>query len=385
MPLRVLSIATLFPSEQRPGFGQFVARQFDELVEREDIDLTVICPVARQEASGQTRSYPVHYVKFGALPLVGSPWNPISIKRSILSLVHRMHAEQPFDLVDAQFFFPDGPAAARIATELGLPLSIKARGSDIHLWGRKGYARKMMLAAAEQAGGILAVSAALREDMARLGIDRGKINVHYTGLDHSRFHPRDRAQAREKFHFSMSCDQPLIVSLGNLIPLKGHDIAMDAMATIIGARLIIVGNGPEQARLNRRRSSLWLAGKVWITALPQEEVAVLLAAADVMVLASAEEGLANAWIEALASGTPIVITDVGGAREVVTSPAAGRIVERNPDAIARALNEILSDPPSQAEVAAHAARFSWEANAAQLAEHYRRVAGAGPPSRVIRS
>ena len=68
----------------------------------------------------------------------------------------------------------------------------------------------------------------------------------------------------------------------------------------------------------------------------------------------------------------------------MTSPAAGRLVERNPAAIAAAVRELLADPPSQAEVAAHAARFSWEANAAQLAAHYRLVAGA-VPSRVSRS
>jgi glycosyltransferase involved in cell wall biosynthesis len=92
------------------------------------------------------------------------------------------------------------------------------------------------------------------------------------------------------------------------------------------------------------------------------------------VLPSADEGLANAWIEALACGTPLVITDVGGAREVVRDASAGRLVERTPGAIAVGVQQLISNPPSQAEVAAHAARFSWEANAAQLAEHYFLVA-----------
>ncbi|RZA28161.1 MAG: glycosyltransferase, partial [Proteobacteria bacterium] len=106
---------------------------------------------------------------------------------------------------------------------------------------------------------------------------------------------------------------------------------------------------------------------------------VLLSAANVMVLPSASEGLANAWVEALACGTPLVICDAGGAREVVRDASAGRIVARDAGAIAAAVAEILAAPPQPQEVAANAAHFSWEANAAALAEYYERIcAGAAP-------
>jgi glycosyltransferase involved in cell wall biosynthesis len=97
-----------------------------------------------------------------------------------------------------------------------------------------------------------------------------------------------------------------------------------------------------------------------------------------MVLPSEREGLANAWIEALACGTPLIIPDIGGAREVLAvpdngRPAAGRLAARTPEAIAAAVLDLLAAPPSQAEVAACAARFSWEANAAALAAIYEGV------------
>jgi teichuronic acid biosynthesis glycosyltransferase TuaC len=109
-------------------------------------------------------------------------------------------------------------------------------------------------------------------------------------------------------------------------------------------------------------------GNVGHDLLPQ-----LLSAASAMMLISQSEGLANAWIEALACGTPIVIPDVGGAREVVTSPAAGWIVAREPAAIAAALADLIAHSPAQPDVAACAARFSWEANAAALAQIYEGV------------
>src|SRR3546814_13089991 len=96
------------------------------------------------------------------------------------------------------------------------------------------------------------------------------------------------------------------------------------------------------------------------------------AAADVMALPSASEGLANAWIEALACGTPIVISDAGGAREVVDRAEAGRIVAREPLAIATAIRDLLSNPPSAVSVRDTVRRFSWKANGDALPAHDRK-------------
>lgn len=381
MTLRVLSLSTLFPRPDKPGFGRFVARQFEALAERGGIDLTVIAPFGRPLRGGPTqldhsRGYPVHYLPFPTIPKLGALWNARSIARAALPLVRRLHAAAPFDLVDAQFFFPDGPAAARIADALDLPLTIKARGSDIHYWGHQRFAGDQVRAAAKQARGLLAVSEALKADMAALGMEPGKIAVHYTGLDHGLFQPRPRQDVRQALAARVPNDGPLLASVGNLIALKGHAIAVEALTRLPGARLAIAGTGEEQANLGAMAQRLGLADRVHLLgSVEPAEIATLLCAADAMVLPSENEGLANVWIEALACGTPLVITNVGGAREIVTSLSAGRLVERNPAAIASAVRELLANPPSQAAVAAHASRFSWEANAAQLAAHYRLVAG----------
>ena len=92
-----------------------------------------------------------------------------------------------------------------------------------------------------------------------------------------------------------------------------------------------------------------------------------------MAGAGSAEGLANAWIEALACGTPLVITDTGGAREVLRSAVVGRIVNRNADAIATAIHELLVSPPHRETVAATVAEYSWEANGAALIAHWRHL------------
>ena len=95
-----------------------------------------------------------------------------------------------------------------------------------------------------------------------------------------------------------------------------------------------------------------------------------------MVLPTENEGLANAWVEALACGTPIVTSDVGGARELVTGETAGRLVERTPEAVAEGLRAVLAQSSDPQQVAATVAQFDWTAHAAALAEHYERLARA---------
>jgi len=391
---RVLSISTLYPSLSRPQFGGFVARQMEALAKRGDWRVTVINPIglpplalgryAAQAAAAVDsidNGVEVHRPRFTLIPGLGARWNPGAIVRAVLPLARRLHDESPFDLVDAQFFWPDGPAAAAIAGELGLPLSLKARGSDIHHWGARGFARRRMVAAARQAAGILAVSQALRHDMIALGMPGERITVHHTGLDRERFHLGDRSESRaalERSH-GVPADGKLLASVGALIPVKGQAHAIRGLTLLSeDVRLALAGTGPDLPKLAALALKQGVSRRVhFLGAVPHGDLPMLLAAADAMVLPSAREGLANAWIEALACGTPIVIPDVGGAREVVTAPAAGLIVPREPGAIAAAVAALLADPPAPPAVAATVAGFSWEANAAALAAHYAGIAS-GP-------
>jgi teichuronic acid biosynthesis glycosyltransferase TuaC len=311
--------------------------------------------------------------RFPLIPALSARWNPSLIARTVLPIARRLHAERPFALVDAQFFYPDGPAAAKIARALGLPLSIKARGADIHHWGAQGFARRRMLDAARQAAGLLAVSQALKADMVTLGMPGEAITVHYTGLDRAKFQVRDRAASRAGIvALGVPHDGRLLVTVGALIPRKGQALAIRALALLPGdVHLALAGTGADAALLGALAEELGLGERVHLLGSVRHDVLPqLLSAADVMVLPAASEGLANAWVEALGCGTPIVIADAGGAHELVGSPDAGRIVARNPEAIAAGVAEVLAAAPSQRGVAATVENFSWEANAAALAAYY---------------
>ncbi|MDR6834805.1 MULTISPECIES: glycosyltransferase [unclassified Sphingopyxis] len=385
-PLRILSIATLFPDAARPNFGLFVERSLRALAAQPGIDLSIVAPIGlppfplslhpRYRALRdlpRTESWnglTVYRPRFPLIPRLGARLNPAMVARAVRTAV----GGQSFDVVDAQFFYPDGPAAMRVAAALGLPFSVKARGADISHFGHDPATAPQLIAAAAQAAGLLAVSDAMRRDMAAIGIDPAKVAVHYTGIDTARFHPGDRAAARAALGIG---DAPMILTVGALIPRKGQALVIEALAALPGVHYHLAGAGEAAGRYRALARQFGVDDRVHVMGpVANADLPQLYRAADVVVMPSVSEGLANAWVEALACGTPIVISDAGGAAELVTSPVAGRIAARTPEAIAAAVQAILAAPPAPSAVAATlAGRFDWDHNGRELADHLRRCAG----------
>ncbi len=382
--LRVLTLSSLYPNSVQPGLGGFIARQTERLAAREDVDLTVIAPVqefplslnlpklpyanlrdipACEERGGVT----VHHPRYSSLPAIGWRFNAKAMSRAVVPLAKSLHAKTPFDVIDCEFFFPDSVAALDASRALGLPFSVKARGSDIRLWGRKHRARRQMMGAGRHSNGMLAVSKALRDDMVKLGLPRERISVHYTGVDMDHFHPGAAPKA----------EGTLLVAASNLVPGKRINMIIEMMAHLPDARLEIIGAGPEQGSLERHIERLDLGDRVTMTGrLPHDQLPARMAAAHVLVHASVSEGLANVWVEALASGTPVVSTNVGGAAELV-DPAVGKLipVDTNPVRLANAVQDLLAALPSPAAARAAAEPFSWERNTQLLYDHLALMAG----------
>jgi teichuronic acid biosynthesis glycosyltransferase TuaC len=390
--LRVLTLSTLFPDASRPNFGIFVERQVLALNSRDDVAVHVVAPVgvppwplsmlsryrtlARLPAREHWKGLTVDRPHFLNLPGLGGRTHAPVLARALVPVLEAIRAEFAFDLIAAEFFYPDGPAAVALGRHFGVPVSVTARGSDIHRWGKVPGVAGQVLAAGRAADGMHAVSEAIREDMVAMGMPGERIRAIATGVDQVRFAPCDRVAGKA----ALGVSGPLVASLGALIPLKGHDIVIDAVARLPGVNLWIAGQGPERGRLEAQIARLGLGDRVRLLGgVPADDVAALVGAADVMALASEREGLANAWLEALASGTPVVIPDVGGARQVLRDSAvAGRIAPRTVKGFAEAIGALLADPPDPLAVRAVTAPYTWAANSAQLADFYGRVAAREP-------
>ncbi len=380
--LRVLTLSTLFPHAARPTLGVFVERQILGLAARADVTLEVVAPVglpiwplayhphyAPLAALPRTETWKglrVHRPRYRVWPRIGQAGTARRMAEAILPLLRGIRERFPFDVIDAQFFWPDGPAAVALGAALDVPVSIKARGSDIHIWGTAPRIGAQVIESGHAADGLLAVSGALKHDMAALGMPETRIKVHYTGIDLDRFRPTDRTATKA----ALGVAGPLLVSAGTLMARKGQHIAIEALTCLPDATLILVGDGPDRAALGQLTARLGVAGRVrFLGNRPHEDLPTLLAAADVMVLPTASEGLANVWVEALACGTPVVTCDAGGAREAIDRPEAGRLVARDVESVTAGIAELLGSPPDQAAVRQSAERFGWNRNSAELFDH----------------
>jgi glycosyltransferase involved in cell wall biosynthesis len=143
---------------------------------------------------------------------------------------------------------------------------------------------------------------------------------------------------------------------------------------------LIAGEGPERASLVALAHRLRVDSRVrFLGLVAHDEIAMVYNAADILILASAREGMPNVVLEALACGTPVVATDVGGVGEVLTSPAAGLLMrDRSAAALVEALESELAAPPDRAATRAFAERFAWGPVVERQVALYRSVArGAG--------
>ncbi len=387
--LRVLVLSSLYPSRAFPRMGEVTETQTRWLAALPDIEVEVVAPVPRypfpwsrsQQSPGSSppqdwndipvrrpqdwNDIPVHRPTYTVIPRWRSR-DAAMMTRGVWPVIQNIQRRRPIEIIFAQYFWPDGPAAMLLARRLGIPFSIKARGPDFLGPARRRSSRRQMQRAASRADGLLAVSRGLQAQMAALGIAPERITVHHTGVDRDRFHPNGRQEAKA----ALGLTGPVLLVAGNLIPRKGQLTAIEALPHIEGATLLIAGRGPDRSRLERRVVELGLEGRVRFLGLVEHKRMPLLnRAADVAVLPTREEGLANVWVEALCCGTPVVTTDVCGAREAIDSAEAGRVVSNDPITIAEAVSELLNDPPDPERVARGGRKFDWERNSRELRDH----------------
>lgn len=383
--IRILSLSSLFPNPAQPGLGVNVERQVSRLAASDGVEIEVVAPVPRFPLAlprapytslrgvperRQESGYTVHHPPFATVPALGWRTSGEAIAQAVLPLARRLHRGHAFHLVAGEYFFPDAWAVHKVAKALHLPYTLKARGSDIRFWAKHERARRQMVGAGRYASAILAVSESLRDDMVQIGLPRERIGIHYTAVDLERFTP---AVADTR-------DPARLVTVGNLVELKRHALLVDALKHLPGLSLEFIGDGPLRPKLEAQAKRLGLAERVHFAGrIGHDELPRRLASAAALVHASETEGLANAWVEALACGTPVVTTNVGGAAEVVTS-GTGSLVPADISAFgfAKAVKHLLADPPSPAALRPAAERFSWSRNLEQLTAVYRQVAGITP-------
>jgi glycosyltransferase involved in cell wall biosynthesis len=143
--------------------------------------------------------------------------------------------------------------------------------------------------------------------------------------------------------------ETVLISVGRLAPEKNWDTLIQAFAKVHAehpeARLVLIGDGPARQNLETLAAELGIAAQVTFTgSIPFEEIPRYLKAADLFVFASITETQGIVTIEAMAAGLPVVAVDGPGTRDIVQHGKQGYLVDNNPDALAKKLNQLLSKP-----------------------------------------
>jgi glycosyltransferase involved in cell wall biosynthesis len=202
---------------------------------------------------------------------------------------------------------------------------------------------------------VLSVSSVLAGRMSTvMGFPYERIKTIRNGVETERFTPALRPQARASFGLS---DADVVVGIvGRLEPVKDQRRFVDAVACLaregVRFKVLVAGEGTLRQELEAQVASLELGDRVSFLGM-RLDVETIMAALDVFVLCSKSEGLSNTILEAMASGVPVVATDVGGAQELLEPGVHGLIVPpQDTAALAVAIAELVADHPRRAAMSA---------------------------------
>ena len=294
----------------------------------------------------------------------------------------RVATKRGATIMHAHWVIPGGVIAGYAAG--GRPLVVSLHGSDIFVAERSGVARAAARAAFRRSAWITACSDDLRDRAVKLGADTSRIETVPYGVDFTRFSPNPAARAAVRRELGLG-DTPVVFAAGRLVRKKGFEYLIDAAgllrSQVPSLRVLIAGEGDLRASLADRVSAVNAGSVQLLGRTDQQEIARLAAAADVVVVPSVVDeagnvdGLPNVALEALATGTPVIASRVGGLPSAIDDGVTGRLVPpADATALATAIHELLSDPAA-ARALGEAARartirdYSW----AHVAERFEAI------------
>jgi N-acetyl-alpha-D-glucosaminyl L-malate synthase BshA len=300
-----------------------------------------------------------HQVHTPSYPLFREPQYVLSLANRVVQVARACR----LDVVHAHYAVPHATAAilARqvlAASGASVPRVVTTlHGTDITLVGSDPSYSEIVAFSIESSDGITAVSESLRQSTVReLGV-RKAIDVIPNFLDCAQW---QRVEAPElKRQYAGPAGDRLVIHMSNFRPVKRIDCVVQVFAAIqrqLAARLLLVGEGPEVAAAERLAGELGIADRVSFLGA-QDGIVPLLSISDVLLLPSAQESFGLAALEAMACGTPVVASNVGGLPEVIEHGRSGFL--HPPDDVegmAASAVRLLTDAPLHRRVAAASRR-----------------------------
>ena len=330
--LHVLTLTPFYPVPGDDGQGCFVAEPLSDLAKL-GVTNTVhaVRPFYRRGAAADSSvapdsKVPARWVRYFSLPGgLGLSSSGAFLFARLLPELRRLHGQHPVHVIHAHSALPCGHAASLLSRELKIPFVVTVHGLDAfsirQVGGYAGeWCARVSRSVYRSACLVICVSGKVRDQVvegAGAGVNTA---VVYNGVDPQMFSTPDSEP-----------DVPVILSVGNLIPVKGHELLLRAFAAVQdqfpGLSLEIIGDGPERPRLQQLVSELSVAGKVHFRGRQsRQQVADAMRRATVFALPSRYEGLGCVYLEAMSAGRPVIACLGQGIDEVIQPGVNGCLI-----------------------------------------------------------
>jgi glycosyltransferase involved in cell wall biosynthesis len=348
---RLLVVSPLFPNNKQPSKGTFVKQCLLQL--RNHFDLRAVSPIPwasrlaagihhRDVIDGIEAWYPPYF----RVPRSGHSLDGVFYYLSLLAFMKRLVDRYACDAIIAHWAYPDAFGVTLMNHVLKKPIFIQVHGSDINSGTRSQLSRKMIGFALRRARAVFSVAYDLQEKIVALGIERDRICVIPNGADHAEFCPRDRTAVRA--NLGLPLQKKIVLFVGNLVDVKGLPYLIEAAAVLSRNRndllFLILGDGPQKERLHELILQHRLQGEVCLLGSKlHDDIPYWMSACDAFCLPSLSEGCPTVVIEALASGRPVVGTEVGDVPRLLKMPTTGYTVRPGDGkALADAITQTLA-------------------------------------------
>lgn len=310
----------------------------------------------------------LEHPRYLVTPKVGMRFYGSWFTQGVAARVRAIHKKHPIDIIDGHYVFPDGTAAVKLGKELGIPVILSARGTDLNLFPTLPHIAPLVKENLSGCNHLICVCSELKAVALNLGMPEKKISVIGNGVDTSLFNPGDQAKAR--LALQLPLDKKIILSTGGMTERKGFHILIEAIAKIKRSDLllVIIGDGPDREKLAALAITLGVANQVrLIGAIPNRQLPSWYQSADLFVLASSREGWPNVLCEAQACGIPSIATKAWGMPEIISHEKLGILVEaRTPTSFQEAIIKALGTDWNKSYIAANGGSRTWKTVAENL-------------------